>query len=73
MQTWKMLRRRFSSYIDSYSLQSGKRWVAAAILSLYLVYRIATFRFIGVMYFLCLYVLSLIVQFYTPLGLPDPD
>jgi len=73
MWTWKRLNRRLNSYLDSYSLRRGKRWLAASLLFLYLCYRIAAYEYIGVMYFLCLYVLYLLVQFYTPMGLPDPD
>jgi hypothetical protein len=31
------------------------------------------YGYVGVMYFFGLYILYLLVQFYTPLGLPDPD
>lgn len=45
----------------------------ATILFVVLAYRITIHEYIGVMYFFCLYVLYLLVQFYTPMGLPDPD
>jgi hypothetical protein len=73
MLWWRKFNRRFNSYIDSTSLFKGRRWGVAAALFLYLAYRIATYGHIGVMYFFCLYTLYLIVQFYTPMGLPDPD
>lgn len=73
MRTWKKLSRRLNSYLDSYSLIKGKRWLLATILFVVLAYRITIHEYIGVMYFFCLYVLYLLVQFYTPMGLPDPD
>lgn len=36
-------------------------------------YRIFTYDYLGLMYFVGLYIIYLIVQYYTPSGLPDPD
>lgn len=73
MWTWKRLHRQLNSYLDSYCLLPTKRWLVALGLFLVLAYRITVHEYIGVMYFFCLYVLYLLVQFYTPMGLPDPD
>ena len=43
------------------------------ISSAYVLYRILIFDYEAVLFFWGLYVLYLVVQFYTPSGLPDPD
>jgi hypothetical protein len=38
-----------------------------------MIWRVAIYGYLGLMYFSGLYLLYLAVQFYTPMGLPDPD
>lgn len=38
-----------------------------------MLWRIIAHNYLGLMYFSGLYMLYLLVQFYSPLGLPDPD
>ena len=39
----------------------------------YVLYRIFKYDYLGIMYFIGLYIIYLIVQYFTPSGLPDPD
>lgn len=39
----------------------------------YMLWRVIVYGYLGLMYFSGLYLLYLAVQFYTPMGLPDPD
>ena len=50
-----------------------ERWAALLLLSAYVLYRILIYDFLAIMFFWGLYVLYLLVQFFTPSGLPDPD
>jgi hypothetical protein len=50
-----------------------ERWSLLLLLSGYVLYRILIYDFIAIMFFWGLYVLYLLVQFFTPSGLPDPD
>jgi len=38
-----------------------------------MLWRVVVYGYLGLMYFSGLYLLYLAVQFYTPMGLPDPD
>ena len=40
---------------------------------LYVLYRFYAYEYLGLMFIIGLYVIYLIVQYYTPSGLPDPD
>jgi len=44
-----------------------------ALLYAYTIYRIFRYEYLGLMYFMGLYIIYLIVQYFTPSGLPDPD
>jgi len=59
--------------IDKTTLQRSKRWAGLAFFYAYILYRIVAFEYLGLMYFVGLYIIYLTVQFYTPSGLPDPD
>ena len=65
--------RIINTLFERTTLHSRQRWACLVFFYAYLLYRIFTFDYLGLMYFLGLYVIYLIVQFYTPLGLPDPD
>jgi hypothetical protein len=39
----------------------------------YVLYRVCRYEYLGLMYIVGLYVIYLVVQYYTPSGLPDPD
>jgi hypothetical protein len=39
----------------------------------HVIYRIIVYDFLAILFFESLYVLYLLVQFFTPSGLPDPD
>lgn len=49
------------------------RWAFVMLLTLYVLYRILVYDFLAIMFFWGLYILYLLVQFFTPSGLPDPD
>lgn len=50
-----------------------ERWLLLALLTTYVLYRIIVYNYMAILFLWGLYVLYLIVQFYTPSGLPDPD
>ena len=50
-----------------------ERWAALAVCISYVLYRIFAYDFMAIFFLWGLYVLYLVVQFYTPSGLPDPD
>lgn len=50
-----------------------ERWLLLTIFTVYVLYRILVYDFLAIMFFWGLYILYLLVQFYTPSGLPDPD
>lgn len=60
-------------YLDRSVPYPSQRWAVLAILSAYVIYRIFAYDFLAIMFFWGLYVLYLVVQYYTPSGLPDPD
>jgi hypothetical protein len=49
------------------------RWAIAGIFTAVVLYRILVYDFLAILFFWGLYVLYLLVQFFTPSGLPDPD
>ena len=51
----------------------NERWATLVLSSIYVLYRILVYEFLAIMFFWGLYVLYLLVQFFTPSGLPDPD
>jgi hypothetical protein len=71
--SWRKVNRKFNSYIDSTSPYKGRRWGIATALLLYLIYRIAIYEHIAVIYLFGLYINYLLMQFYTSIGLPNPD
>lgn len=73
MKELKRIQRQLNGYLDKLIIHKNLRWLVSALLFAYLIYRIAVYGYVGVMYFFGLYILYLLVQFYTPLGLPDPD
>ena len=60
-------------YLDLSVPYPSQRWALLIILSAYVTYRIFVYDYLAIMFFWGLYVLYLVVQFYTPSGLPDPD
>lgn len=50
-----------------------ERWLLLAVFMGYVVYRILVYEFLAILFFWGLYILYLLVQFFTPSGLPDPD
>lgn len=65
--------RVINGHIDNLIKFQAIRWSFIGVMLLYLFHRTVSQGYIGVMYFSGLYLLYLAVQFYTPMGLPDPD
>ena len=72
MSLWRV-NRVINGHIDNLIKYQSARWAFTATILFYLFYRTVRYGYIGVMYFSGLYLLYLAVQFYTPMGLPDPD
>lgn len=70
IKAWQKL---IQGYLDRSVPYKNQRWLIISILSIYVLYRILVYDFIAIMFFWGLYVLYLLVQFFTPSGLPDPD
>ena len=60
-------------FLDQSVPYRKSRWSFAILLSVYVLYRVLIYDFLAIMFFWGLYVLYLLVQFFTPSGLPDPD
>lgn len=73
MLEFRRFQRKANSYLDRLIIHKYPRWLLSAIVFVYLLYRIAAYGYVGILYFFGLYILYLLVQFFTPLGLPDPD
>jgi hypothetical protein len=67
------INRIINGYMDGLIKYQPARWSFTSVMLLYLFYRTVSHGYIGVMYFSGLYLLYLAVQFFTPMGLPDPD
>ena len=67
------INRVFNGYINNLIKYQVARWSFTVVVLIYLFYRTVSYGYIGVMYFSGLYLLYLAVQFFTPMGLPDPD
>ena len=67
------INRVVAGHVDSLIKFPSGRWGFSTVMLLYLFYRTVKHGYIGVMYFSGLYLLYLAVQFFTPMGLPDPD
>ena len=63
----------FRNYLDRSVAYPLERWLALSLLTVYVLYRIVAYEFMAIFFLWGLYVLYLVVQFYTPSGLPDPD
>lgn len=59
--------------LSSLVLYHSERWVITSVLFAYMLWRVVVYGYLGLMYFSGLYLLYLAVQFFTPMGLPDPD
>lgn len=49
------------------------RWMILSSLTFQVLYRIFMYDYLAILFFWGLYILYLIVQYFTPSGLPDPD
>lgn len=65
--------RHLRTTVDKTALYRRERWSYLIFFNAYVLYRIFRYEYLGIMYFLGLYVIYLIVQYFTPSGLPDPD
>lgn len=65
--------RKLRSCLDQSVPYKKGRWGYLAFLYAYVCYRIFCYDYLGLMYFMGLYIIYLIVQYFTPSGLPDPD
>lgn len=59
--------------LDKTAVYRRERWSYLIFFNAYVLYRIFTYEYLGLMYFIGLYIIYLIVQYFTPSGLPDPD
>lgn len=65
--------RKWQTVIDHTALYRRQRWGYLTFFYAYVLYRIFYYEYLGLMYFMGLYIIYLIVQYLTPSGLPDPD
>jgi hypothetical protein len=65
--------RIIQSLIDRTTLFPTQRWLVLGLVFLYFLYRIIRYDYLGLLYFFGLYIIYLVVQYFTPSGLPDPD
>ena len=49
------------------------RWFILISLTFQVIYQIIAYDYLAILFFWSLYFLYLIVQYFTPSGLPDPD
>ena len=49
------------------------RWLILVFLVVHVIYRIVMYDYLAILFFWGLYILFLVVQYFTPSGLPDPD
>lgn len=73
MKFIKAANKIYQRILDDLVLYPRERWASLALLFVYVVYRILVYDFLAIMFFWGLYILYLVVQFFTPSGLPDPD
>lgn len=65
--------RRAMTFLNRLTIYPCERWLLTTCLFIVMLWRIIAHNYLGLMYFSGLYMLYLLVQFYSPLGLPDPD
>ena len=67
------LLRPLNTILERTTLFYRQRWGFLVFFYSYVLYRIFTLDYLGLLYFLGLTIIYLIIQYYTPSGLPDPD
>lgn len=65
--------RKWRAITDKTAIYRRERWSYLIFFDAYVLYRIFRYDYLGLMYFVGLYIIYLIVQYFTPSGLPDPD
>jgi hypothetical protein len=65
--------RKILTLIEKTVAYRRKRWGYLIFFYAYVLYRVFHYDYLGLMYIIGLYVIYLIVQYFTPSGLPDPD
>lgn len=73
MEACRKLSRGSDCLLSSLIIYHSERWIVTSVLFSYMLWRVVVYNYLGLMYFSGLYLLYLAVQFYTPMGLPDPD
>lgn len=73
MQYLNSGKRHCRNWLDRSVPYPFERWLMLALLTAYVLYRIVAYDFLAILFLWGLYILYLLVQFYTPSGLPDPD
>lgn len=65
--------RKIKTIIDKTVIYKRQRWAFASLLSAIVTFRALNLEFIAILYIGFLYLIYLIVLYFTPSGLPDPD
>jgi hypothetical protein len=65
--------RKIKTAVERSVAYKRQRWALLTLVSAFVSFRVIEYEYLGLMYFLGLYIIYLIVLYFTPSGLPDPD